>query len=193
MNDTDYLGSEVMEAEGPFEPRKYKITAECTRCGHQFSWVAKSPGGKDRPCPLKACREAAVEEDIQRRAENMAQIIAEQRAPATIGDNVQNRAIDTTAAIVMSDYGMTDLRDNVREGESVAPKLAPNLQRQADGFFGGGGVQSEFGKRRARQMDILAKRALAGQFRATALNPTQVIGGQSGENPLRKVGEERLK
>ena len=34
---------------------------------------------------------------------------------------------------------MTDLKDNVRQGESVAPKLAPEQQRQADNYFGSKG------------------------------------------------------
>jgi len=38
----------------------------------------------------------------------------------------------------MQDYGMTDLRTDVRPSETAAPKLAPALQQQADSFFVGG-------------------------------------------------------
>ena len=61
------------------------------------------------------------------------------RAPAMIGQNVQIKAIDETAKLVMQDYGMTDLRSDVRQGETAAPKLAPRLQQQADNFFTGRG------------------------------------------------------
>lgn len=57
-----------------------------------------------------------------------------QKAPSIGGSNI-GKAVDATARMVMEDYGMTDLRDNVRQGEAMAPKLAPRLQEQADSFF----------------------------------------------------------
>ena len=50
---------------------------------------------------------------------------------------MRNKAVDTTANIVMEDYKLTDLKDNVRAGETMAPKLAPVLQEKADNMFGG--------------------------------------------------------
>ena len=61
-----------------------------------------------------------------------------QTAPGLVGSNLQVKAIDETAKIVMQDYGMTDLRSDVRPGETTAPKIAPALQTQADNFFVGG-------------------------------------------------------
>jgi hypothetical protein len=43
--------------------------------------------------------------------------------------------VDQTYQIVSEDYKMTDMRDNVREGETMAPKLAPRLQAMADNMF----------------------------------------------------------
>lgn len=53
----------------------------------------------------------------------------------SIGGSLIAKAVDTTAEIVMEDYKMGDLRSDVREGESMAPKLAPKLQALADGMF----------------------------------------------------------
>ena len=60
----------------------------------------------------------------------------------------------------MTDYGMSNLKDNVRVGESMAPKLDPRKQAAADGMFGGG-------KRNTAGINTaaLAKRALAGGMR----------------------------
>jgi hypothetical protein len=55
-------------------------------------------------------------------------------APA-IGGSIVVRAVDQTAQIVMEDHHMTDLRSDVREGETMAPKLAPRLQAMADNMF----------------------------------------------------------
>jgi hypothetical protein len=58
------------------------------------------------------------------------------RAPA-VGGSLVVRAVDETARIVMEDHGMTDLRSDVREGETMAPKLPPKQQEMADNFFSG--------------------------------------------------------
>lgn len=64
--------------------------------------------------------------------------LALNKAPASVGQNASIQAIDKTAEIVMQDYKMTDLRTDVRMGETAAPKIAPQLQVQADNFFVGG-------------------------------------------------------
>ncbi len=72
----------------------------------------------------------------------------------------KNKCVDKTADIVMHDYHMTNLKDNVRVGETMAPKLAPVLQSRADNMFGG---------KRRNNMGIdtakIAKRAMSGQLR----------------------------
>lgn len=74
---------------------------------------------------------------------------------------IQNKAVDMTADIVMEDYKMGDLKDNVRAGESMAPKLDPARQHQADNFFGGAKKRNNAGINTA----ALAKRAMAGSMR----------------------------
>lgn len=179
-----------MEPDGYLQPRRYRESFCCDRCGHEWSRITTKPGGKEPPCPLKACKEAALEEEINLRAENMARILLEQRAPGVIGNNVQNKAIDTTAEIVMQDHHLTDLRDNIRPGESMAPKLPGPQQAAADNFFSAGAAA---GSRQAKMMSRLGQRAIAGAFRSTALNPATIVGGTPGETPLRVVGQERLK
>jgi hypothetical protein len=76
---------------------------------------------------------------------------------------VMNRAVDETARITMEDYKMGDLKDHVHVGESMAPKLAPEMQARADNFFGGGG-----GKRRGTlpvNAGNIARQAMAGRYR----------------------------
>jgi hypothetical protein len=193
MTDTSYLGSEVMDAEGPFEPRMYRITCECQRCGREFSWTAKTPGGKDRPCPRKACKTMARKEQVQREAENLAKIILEQRAPGHIGDKVIVKAIDQTAEVVMKDYGMTDLKDNIRAGESMAPKLPPAQQQAADNMFSPRKAMEGRGGMNSRQAELLGRRAIAGAYRGMALNPASVVPGKAGEPALHMVRKERLR
>lgn len=83
---------------------------------------------------------------------------ASNRAPGIIGTNVHVKAIDETAKIVMEDYGHTDMRDDVRPGETMAPKLPPAQQAAADNYFGGGRKRELGGVNLARH----ARAAMAG-------------------------------
>lgn len=99
------------------------------------------------------------------------------KAPATVGQNTQVKAIDKTAEIVMQDYGMTDLRTNVRMGETAAPKIAPQLQVQADNFFVGGRKRHPHLPNKASMSPaFLGKAAMAGAYRqggtVETLNPS---------------------
>ena len=176
---TDYVGSELMEPDGYLQPRGYKITAHCHRCGNDFSWTAKNMAGKDRPCPRKACREAVFQEAVLKEARNLAKILEEQRPPGHIGDKPVVRAIDETARIVMEDHHLTDLRDNIRPGESMAPKLPGDQQEKADNFFNSNALASKGLPSRAAT--LLGRRAIAGAFRATAVNPSDLLRAQPGE------------
>jgi len=89
---------------------------------------------------------------------------------------------------------MTDLKDNIREGEIMAPRLPPQLQNAADNFFNTKLIRTPGGSdRRKKQIDLLGRRAMAGAFRDMALNPASVVPGKRGEAGLRKIGEEKLK
>lgn len=189
MSET-YVGSETLPADGYLQPRRVKITCLCHRCGHEFSWVAKAVTAKDRPCPRKACKEAAIEEDVQRRAANMAKIFEEQRAPGVIGDKMVVKAVDETARIVMEDHNMTDLKDNIRPGEAMAPKLPGAQQAAADNYFSANPLQSRGVG--SRQAELLKRRALAGAFRGMAINPSNVVPGTPGQSPMRHIRTEKL-
>lgn len=111
---------------------KYASIYHCKRCGNKWRVVSTRAVSMDDPvpdCPNLACGEAQTPIGMD---------LTSNKAPATVGMNVRVKAMDETSNIVMRDYGMTDLRDDVREGESMAPKLPPVQQAMADGFFGGG-------------------------------------------------------
>lgn len=76
------------------------------------------------------------------------------------GASSRNKCVDKTADIVMTDYKMGDLKDNVRVGESMAPRLDPAKQSAADNMFGGP-------KRKQMPFNAaaLAKRAMSGALR----------------------------
>jgi hypothetical protein len=188
----EYMGYETEpEPANVWEPKMYRIRCKCLVCGNEYSWLAKSPGAKDRPCPKKACKEMRWRAEIEAEARNMAAMIESGRPPGHIGANIQVKAIDKTAEIVMQDNSMTDLKDNIRQGEQMAPKLAPEAQKAADNFFTAGAVA---GSARARQMSLLGRRAIAGHFRNMAVPPSVVTGtAQPGEPILRSVGQEKLR
>lgn len=73
---------------------------------------------------------------------------------------MRNKAVDMTADIVMQDYKLGDIKDNVRVGETMAPKLEPRLQASADNMFGGA-------KKRGASFNAanVAKRAMSGSLR----------------------------
>ena len=178
--ETHDVGMEEMEPDGYLQPKRYRITCRCGRCGHEYSRITTRVTEKNPPCPRKKCKEAALKERIQIEAENLAQILAEQRAPAQIGDKVVVKAIDQTAEIVMKDYGMTNLKDNIRHGENMAPKLDnPKMQAAADNFFGGDAAAKRAGISPA-QMQRLGRRAIAGAYRNVAVTPAEVMGKLSG-------------
>lgn len=119
----------------------YKSSYKCSDCKYQFEKKTKNFPHKDPDCPRckranKVSMKGAVsdkthtlEPDSRVQEMNLAK-----QAPS-LGKSNFTKAMDTTAEIVMKDYGMTDLQDNLREGDSMAPKLAPELERKVDGVF----------------------------------------------------------
>lgn len=87
------------------------------------------------------------------------------KAPAQVGQNTAIKAVDKTAEMVMQDYGMTDLRTDVREGETAAPKLAPRLQQQADNFFSGRGARRHPQLPTRMSPAMMGRAAIAGAYR----------------------------
>lgn len=108
---------------------RFKVTIRCQVCQHRYERVMVAEDEatleriKDPPCPQ--CK----------RAQRVRKAVFNGKAPAVIGASIVVRAIDQTAEIVMQDHKLTDLRSDVREGETAAPKLAPRLQAMADNMF----------------------------------------------------------
>lgn len=188
--------TERLEPDGYLQPSRWRIHYQCQRCGHKYSQVTTKLDGKDKPCPVKVCQAEARHEEVMREAHNLAKIIAEQRAPEHIGDNPMNRAIDRTAEVVMTDYGLTDLKDNVREGDTIAPKLPTvgesgmKLSEAADKFFAGPGALQKEGM--SRQAQILGAQAIAGSFANMAANPARLTAAKKGAPPLTLVRTEKI-
>jgi hypothetical protein len=182
-----YEGRDTLPPDQYLGPKRYKITCRCLRCLKSYSWTTTRITDDDRPCPRKACKAAALEEEIERRALNLSRMLDEQRAPGVIGDKPIVKAIDTTANIVMEDHHLTDLKDNIREGEPMAPKLPPPQQHAADEFFSGKAVMEQAGLHN-RQAQLMGRRAIAGAYRGMAISP-KIVGGTQGEKALRSLGK----
>jgi hypothetical protein len=187
MIDVDYVGSETLPPEGYLQPRMYKITCRCLRCEQEYSWTAKSISKRDRPCPNPVCKEQARLEREAKDKRNFESIL-ENGPPPVVGGSNQVKAIDYTAQTVMDSYGMTNLRDGIDPGESMAPKLPKPMQDAADNFFGGPKSNPAQQKRFAD----LGRRAIAGQFRGNSVNPNQALGRRPGESALTHVGSEPI-
>jgi hypothetical protein len=123
---------------------KYRPIYNCPACGNRWrgsiatcldgmtpeqdaAWRLEMEGTPK--CPNLACGKINVPRGMD---------LSMQQAPGLVGGNIQIKAIDETAKIVMQDYGMTDLRSDVRPGETAAPKLPPQMQEKVDNFFVGG-------------------------------------------------------
>ena len=193
MEENEYIGREEVGADSYLGPTRYRIKCRCLRCGGIYAKTVARLTDDNPPCPKKKCREAVAAEAKALMERNMRAMIEAERGPAQIGNKVVVRAIDATADIVQQDYGLTNLKDNIREGESMAPRLPPKMQDAADNFFSGKVNVPGADARRRKQMDLIGKRAMAGAFRNMAINPSAVVGGTPGQAALRRVGTEKLK
>ncbi|MGO8705073.1 MAG: hypothetical protein ACLQVA_14775 [Candidatus Brocadiia bacterium] len=108
---------------------RFLVKLRCTSCAHKFKRIMSAEDElhlaelPDPPCPRCGVIQHKRGMDV-----------GGGKAPA-VGGSLAVRAVDETARIVMEDHGMTDLRSDVREGESMAPKLPPKQQALADNFF----------------------------------------------------------
>jgi hypothetical protein len=199
---TDFVESEMQEPETPFEPRKYRVTYSCQLCGHQWKsrWLKAVPK-KDPPCPNPSCVEVSRLRQEHGENQRLRAMLEAGQGPAHIGGNTMVNAVDATANIVMQDYGLTNLKDGIRPGESMAPKLPPQQQAMADSMFGGGKgdvqvTDAMTGQKRTVQsatMNRLGQRAIAGAFRGMSVAPNSVIPeAMRGQPPLRVVRRETI-
>ena len=198
---TKYEGFEVapVDPKEYLPPTRFKITYSCSKCGKPFVKVHDSIPRKDPKCPNKACAEQAELAQLRREVANLTAMLESGEAPAQIGHRPRTRAIDTTAEVVMQDYGLTNLKDNIRHGETMAPKLPPAQQAAADSYFGGGSMRTmnlapgtPSVDVSSKQLNLLGRRALAGAFRNMAVTPGAVAprGARAGEPALHMVRTE---
>lgn len=131
----------------------------CRRCGTRWKETSTKPISLDDPPPTCPNLNCGVE------LTPIGMDIASGVAPAIGGTSIHNKAIDETARIVMHDYGLTDLRDDVRPTETMAPKLPPKQQAAADGFFGAGKARGRGPNGMPFNPATLAARALSGGLR----------------------------
>jgi hypothetical protein len=200
VSETAYQGYEVEQPAGFMEPKVYRVRWECPACGHKWSKTFKSIPSDDPDCPSVKCAVARETSTLALQVANLTRMLQEQRAPATIGDKLVVKAIDATAQIVMEDNQLTDLKDNIRRGESMAPKLPPAAQTAADNFFKKGaqagaqagarvlGTNKTLNVRQTNHMKTLGQRAIHGAFRNASVPPNVVLPktrpvGQMTQNP----------
>lgn len=137
--ETEYLGRSEVKGEGYMAPDLYRVKCRCLRCGHiYYSRPAKAVPKTDPPCPKRACKAAIAAEQRAKESAHVEAMIETGETPGHIGFNNKVKAIDQTAEIVMQDYGMTDLKDNTRQGEAMVPNLTPRQQIMNKNFWGGG-------------------------------------------------------
>lgn len=179
------------------EKERYRVKCRCLRCGHIYSRIIQRITDPDPPCPKKVCRAQIAEEQAQKEAEHVEAMIETGETPAHTGANVRVKAVDETAKIVMEDYQMTDLKDNVRQGDSMAPNLTPR-QREMSKNFWGGGRMSDQKRKPTYQMGVQTKQksivdaAMSGSYlpNVAASIPRD---SQTGDNVLRQIHGARYK
>ena len=140
----------------------------CSVCGCKFSKKRKTRAGGTPKCPEKSC----PSHDAERTRPQFDPTAG--RAPGKIGGSNVVKAIDATAEMVMEDYGLTDLRTDVREGETMAPKLPPRLQSMADGFFAGG--RGGNGKKLPINTAKIARQVNSGSLRQERFGAPNAVG-----------------
>jgi len=180
-SDTTYTGYETEPSEGYMQPDRVRVHFRCDRCGHEYNRIYKAVPLKNPPCPKQQCKDAIALERVMACQRNVQEIVESGKAPGITGRNPMVGIVDQTAAQVMEDYKLTDLQDNIRPGDSMAPKLPGKLQTAADNFFSGGAGQT------SKQAQLISRRALSGAYRNMSVAPTEVFPGQRGSPALRKV------
>ena len=196
---TQHTDTEPVVSDNYFEPTMYRISYRCEKCGHTWIRTLKAVPKKDPPCPSAKCEERSRVQQLERENANLQRMLQDGAGPAHIGHKNVVKAVDATANMVMQDYGMTDLRDNLRPGDTMAPKLPGPQQAMADNYFGGQktkGVNLMDGRAieiTKKQTDLLGRRAIAGAFRGMAVPPSIVTPhARAGDSPLVRVGTEQL-
>lgn len=178
------LDSEFVDSEQYLGPRMKRITYECEKCGHVWVRTFKAMPKKDPGCPNRHCADKSRIADLEREMANLRAMLESGVAPAQIGGNIRVQAIDRTAEIVMQDNRLTDLKDNIRMGETMAPRLPPVMQRQADNLFAAArpagnvpiiGASQASSRVSSKFLARVGAKAIAGGYRTNAVLPTAVV------------------
>lgn len=180
---------------------KYQLVLRCKACRYKYKRTVELFGDEsidDVPNPsCPKCAKRAMRTDSYETAspplshDGMNGIIESGRAPGIVGDKAIVRAIDKTAEIVMADHKLTDLRTDVREGDTMAPRLPPPQQKLADNFFGPvTKTPTMANKRQQAKMQSMLRRAVGGAYRASAIDVKSVLPDQ--RVAMRRVGTEQI-
>jgi hypothetical protein len=198
MDETEDMGMDHLgDGDGFMAPKMYRHNFRCRRCGHKYHRDSPLVSLDAPPCPRKVCR---LERELEAQKADMARLMKmfeDGTGPAHIGMNVGVKAVDETARIVMEDYHLTDLKDNIREGETMAPKLPLHQQQAADNFFNpSAAARKQGGVRVQQRMQNLGLMAMKGALGRPAFDPgvvAQKAGIPLGTPALRMVRSEKAR
>jgi hypothetical protein len=167
---------------------KFAVTIRCLDCGKRYKRTMEAETQEalaalpDPECP--SCSKP-------RRKSTVGEFKFNGKAPA-VGGSLTVRAVDATAKIVMEDHGMTDLRSDVREGESMAPKLPPKQQALADGFFAGHKRPGAAGMMGLSPQQVM-KAAVGGRFNTPdTVNPVAIQHKKRESAPIHYVNSGKM-
>jgi hypothetical protein len=183
MHETDVVSAEWVDPDRYLGPRMKKITFECGKCGHLWTRSFKAEPKNNPPCPNKSCAHKTELDDLKRQLVNLQAMIESGQPPGHVGANIRVKAIDETAEIVMHDHKLTNLKDNIRQGETMAPPLPAAQQKQADNLFSAakGGAVPVIGRSASRNtvpakwLQHIGTRAITGAYRNNSVGPTSVL------------------
>lgn len=179
IDDPQAITAEWIDSDSYLGQQMKRITYQCPLCDHVFTRTYKAEPKIDPKCPSKSCGDKAMIAELSRRVDNLTRMLESGVAPPQIGNNPRVKAVDVTADVVMKDHRLTDLKDNIRPGETMAPKLPGQMQKAADSFFSGG-ASAAVGSgqpvsRMQKRMQALGQRAIAGGMREMSISPNQVL------------------
>lgn len=119
----------------------YRSQYRCSDCKYQFEKITKRIPRKDPDCPkCKRVQRVKFKSSVsdathEMNSEVRVQQMIESRQPPSTGKSNFTKAMDATSEMVMKDYGLTNLQDNLREGDTMVPKLRPELEQRVDQVF----------------------------------------------------------
>lgn len=180
---------------------KFQLVLRCKSCKYKYKRVLELLDDEriedmpNPPCP-KCAKKKIERADAYETATpaiahaGIEEVLEQQAAPGIVGGRIV-KAIDQTAKIVMEDYHLSNLKDNIREGDVMAPRLPYPQQKAADEFFGPKVAAPAQNKRAQANMRRIMNRAINGAYRSTALDVKSVLPDERVK--LRRVGVEEIK